>query len=72
MFIGAGAWACCADAMALEAKIARATAAGPRQRVQILADQHVIATTSPAVRGDEAPEWSDLRREGSGDHLKSS
>jgi hypothetical protein len=42
MFIGAGAFGCCADAIALEAKIARATAAGPRQRVQILADQHVI------------------------------
>jgi len=46
MFIGAGAVGCCADAIAVEAKIARATAAGPRQRVQILADQHVIATTS--------------------------
>jgi hypothetical protein len=49
MFIGAGAGACCADAMALEAKIARATAAGPRHRKQILADQHVISTSSPAV-----------------------
>jgi hypothetical protein len=46
MFIaGACAGACagvCAAAIALEAKSARATTAGPRQRAQILADQHVI------------------------------
>jgi hypothetical protein len=50
MFIGAGAFGCCADAIALEAKIARATAARLHQRVQILADQHVIVTSSLAVR----------------------
>jgi len=32
--------------MALEAMITTATAAGPRQCVQILADQHVISTSS--------------------------
>jgi len=49
MFIGAGACGCCADAIALEAKIARATGAAPHQRVQILADQHIIAPSSPAA-----------------------
>jgi hypothetical protein len=46
MFIGAGACACCADATALDATITRAIVAGRRQRVQILADQHVISPSS--------------------------
>src|SRR5262245_9381988 len=73
MFIGAGACACSADATALDATITRAIAAGPHQRVQILADQHVISTSSPAAaRRDEPPDCSHLRGEDQRDCLKTS
>jgi hypothetical protein len=71
MFIAGGCAGVCAAAAVLEITIARAIAAGLRQRVQILADQHVISTSSP-VRRDEPPDGSHLRREDRRDYLKTS